>query len=266
MKRTIYLVGILVGVIMAGAAVFWGCNNEGGDQGVASIRAHQRQDVSQYPQGKMEPNDDSRSFTLDDQTSAVILFRGSAGRDLGISSVSSDQNAELASQWLTEQGYSFTDSNSIVFVISKYHNTPIQLPTENTNGALLRPRPDPIPYRYVVESDTIVWRAFENPTHSMAVHTALITGWSNQGQKMTALLELDVTTPIPTEIRKGQFRDGVFAPGDLNTDGIRSCFLLGSGGAALGCLASNCGWAVCTAFGIGGAGLACVAAGFFGWL
>jgi hypothetical protein len=40
MKRTIYLVGILVGVIMAGAAVFWGCNNEGGDNSLSMQSWH----------------------------------------------------------------------------------------------------------------------------------------------------------------------------------------------------------------------------------
>jgi len=187
-----------------------------------------------------------------------VLIDENDGHDQALEENMIDGDVFSAKLWLEEQGYSYVDFNSLVLIEKEYKYVPVGRDIEMDG------RPDAQKVynednyiRTLMRSDTVVWSAFENPTHDMANHTALLTHWQNNGEKKTIFLELDISTETPVPIRQGLIIDGVFVPEDVNFESCWGCMLSGLGGSAAACLLSNCGYGACLAGGVTFTSVAC---------
>ncbi len=157
---------------------------------------------------------------------------------------------------LEADGYSYVEHNSLVLIQQS-----IETPSAFTPAAS-GPIPPRDPSRADrIRTDTVTWLAFENPTHDMGNHTAVLyrTDGLTSG---TVLIELNIAGEWPLVIRQGSVSDSGFVSADIGTNGWLACVLGGSGASAIRCALSNCGWAHCTAIGAGASLVGCT----IGWL
>ncbi len=116
--------------------------------------------------------------------------------------------------WLEDQGYTYVASNSLVLIERELAYVPIERETEN------RSRVDKVIPGHnwiskVARADTVVWLAFENPTHDSTNHTALLAHWQNDDSVETVLVELNVSAEVPAGLREGHITGGAFVSDDL---------------------------------------------------
>jgi hypothetical protein len=169
-------------------------------------------------------------------------------------------NVAAARIMLETEGYTYVEANSLVLI----HTVRDFLP-ETFDAASDRPSPPRDRSRAGGERvDTVVWLAFENPTHDLANHTAVLY-FSNAILSRTFLIELDISTETPEVIRQGFFEDGEWNDQDIGTEAWFSCVLGGSAGAAVGCAYSNCGYGHCVAVGVGASLVGCTASALWDW-
>jgi len=153
-----------------------------------------------------------------------------------------DPNVAAAVQELESLGYTYVARNSLVMIQSNYLDDPNDGPSYPVRAKLIYEE-----RKRIIWADTIVWLAFENPTHDSANHTALITNY-HDGHEKTIYMELNVGSIEnggPTS--QGIVISGTIVPQDMGMDGWWGCVAGGVVTAGIGCLSSNCGWAHCTA-------------------
>jgi hypothetical protein len=182
-----------------------------------------------------------------------------------ISSALNDEDVDDAHAWLTAQGYSFMDTNSVVLV-KRYTNAEPESAADIDAESQTARKPflgnDPVR----VFEDTILWAAFENPTSDPANHTAVVTRWTNAGVKSSVFLEMDVSTDTATVMRSGSFVGGEFIPHPEPVDlaGFWKCLGQGTGSALLGCALTNCFYFKCVGAGAVASAIICGIDAIFG--
>jgi hypothetical protein len=203
MKRTILVVGILLEVMLAGAAVFWGCNSESKDRRLINSDNQQSS---------------GRVVTVE---GAAFMVTDMSQKSAALKSVLLKDNVPAARTWLQSQGYTPVDSCLAVFVRYKYKV--VYDSTLNPPSSAARPNPLPGSEPIIVAADTMVWQAFANPSHDMGNYTGIATAWRNGEQSETILAELDICGARPKVIRQGSFEDGTFHSGDVGVDNFKDC-------------------------------------------
>jgi hypothetical protein len=181
-----------------------------------------------------------------------LILDGSEAQDSIMAAYLSAFNIDGGRQWIESQGYVYTDSNSFALVDEEYHmaSNDVQV-TVGTEPVAAKRTPDIEPTSRLIGADSVVWLAFENPTHDMANHTALVCV-THGGETRVLFIELDVSAEDPVLIRGGLIVNGQFVQdenADEQFDSWWGCVLGGTAGSAAGCLLMNCAWGQCTAIG-----------------
>lgn len=157
---------------------------------------------------------------------------------------------------LESEGYAYVEANSFVMTYQSAEAA------EGFDATSRGPRPPRDPSRMDrVRIDTISWLAFENPTHDLGNHTAVLHR-SHGSSAGTVFFELDISGDWPLVIRQGYVSDSGLVSADIGTEGWLACVLGGSAASAVRCALSNCGWGHCTAIGVGISVVGCTV----GWL
>jgi len=178
------------------------------------------------------------------QTVASVLDEGTE-RTTAINSVTSTSNVTGGIAGFESEGFTLIDSNSLVMTRTEYVTVPNPaLHGDGVDGVAGKDTPGPENVS-ILESDTIVWLAFENPTHSMSNHAAIVTSWRNNGQKKTVRFQLNVGDGGPAVIEQGIINDGAFEPKDIGLTSFADCLRKDLTLGTVGCLWSNCAWASC---------------------
>lgn len=143
---------------------------------------------------------------------------------------------------LESEGYTYVEANSMVLIQQTVEESPTTF-----DAASRGPRPPRNPSRVDrIRTDTMSWLAFENPTHDLGNHTAVLH-YSNGLTSSTVLIELDVSREWPRVIRQGYMSDSGFVAADIGTESWLACVLGGGAAAAVRCAFTNCGWGHCAA-------------------
>ena len=207
-------------------------------------------DINQSISKNSDKNIPTDKYVLRTDIERECLLKKAQEKDFILSTVLSNDNVNTAKTWLENQGYEYVDSNSLVLVQNEFNyvsDTLMLLP--NNNKMVFKSTPQHEIKKILIEADSISWMAFENPTHDLSNHTALITFWRNDGKKNTVMIELNVGTNPPGVIREGVFIDGTFVPEDIGTVDFLGCLLGGIAASAVGCILSNCGYGACLGVG-----------------
>lgn len=161
---------------------------------------------------------------------------------------------------LESEGYTYVDTNSMILV-RRSGGGGGERSTGTATASAFWPDPNKVPDTGgVIRIDTILWLSFENPTHDMGMHTAIISA-RDHNSDITRLVELDVSTELPRLIREGKFVEGEYVPGDAGTEGWLLCMGTGLVGSAVACAVTNGGYGHCLA----GTSLGTLAACTFNW-
>jgi hypothetical protein len=162
---------------------------------------------------------------------------------------------------LEAEGYRYVESNSLVLI----HQTEDDVPA-SFDAASRGPRPPRNPSRVGrVRTDTISWLAFENPTHDMANHTAVLH-LSDGHRSGTVLVELDISGEQPSVLRQGYMSDTGLVSQDIGTEGWFACMAGGLVGSAVRCSLTNCAFGHCMGIGAAVSLAACTASALWSWL
>lgn len=188
-----------------------------------------------------------------DSTSAILY---SARLNSVFTNALSSENVMAGRAFLESEGYTYVDTNSLILI----RRRSVRGSSAQAESAFLPDENRTLDPGSTVRVDTIFWLAFENPTHDMANHTAIIST-HDRSSNITLLVELDVSTEQPGLIREGKIVNGQYTPGDVGTEGWLACMGAGLAGTAAGCLMTNCAYAHCAAGGSVGTLVACS----FGW-
>lgn len=160
---------------------------------------------------------------------------------------------------LEAEGYSYVEGNSLVLIQQS-----AEIPSAFQPSAS-GPTPPRDPSRAdCIWTDTVSWLAFENPTHDMGNHTAVLHR-SNGRWSGTVLIELDISGDWPQVIRQGYMSDSGFVSADVGTDGWLACVLGGGAGTAVRCAFTNCGFGHCAAIGGSAVLLGCSVSALIDW-
>ncbi|MEK7775502.1 MAG: hypothetical protein AAB305_06420 [Candidatus Zixiibacteriota bacterium] len=228
-KRNV-TIGAILSVMVTAIGIQWGCNSTPSDSGV-----HESTEAVQ--------SENAGTGTI----SVSWLSSEASERTTALTNALDDPNVRFAHSWLNGQGYTFVDTNSIVIINHDLECRSLTIePHENRPSASADDGPCPGMKQVIARADTMVWQAFENPTHDMANHTAVITMWSGNGGKRTIFLELDVSVAPAVGVRKGGVINQEIIPQDPSMDGFFECVGEDVVEAAGLCLISNCAWAKCT--------------------
>jgi hypothetical protein len=170
-----------------------------------------------------------------------------------------------AHAWLESQAYTFVDTNSVV-VYNDFMKPPAWMQDPSVVEPIAshvneqEPRYDEWELDY---TDTLVWYAFENPTHDPANHTAVVVRTSPETGVEVVVVELDVSVTPPETIRMGRFTNGEFDPGSATMDGFLDCIGAGAISSMAICAFSNCAYLHCVGAGVVGTALGCAIAAIF---
>jgi len=215
-----------------------GCNSE---------RGTTIQSEDEYPQA-VAPTDYNEPLIKQ-----TLLLEESADKELALEANMSLLDVSTGCAWIESQGYVFTDSNSFALIEEEYHlaaNDPEV--AVGTEPAAAKRTPDIQPSSRLVRADSLVWLAFENPTHDMANHTAIITAYQG-GQTRTMFVELNIGSEPPSLIRGGLIVNGQLIPdgnGEEHLESWWACMLIGAETTTVGCIFTNCGYGACAAAGL----------------
>lgn len=153
---------------------------------------------------------------------------------------------------LESEGYTYVEANSLVLIQQTAERAPV-----NFDATSKGPQPPRDPRRVDrIRTDTISWLAFENPTHDLGNHTAVLH-LSNGKTSGTVLMELDITSDWPQVIRQGYVSDSGFVSADIGTEGWLACVLGGGAAAGVRCAFTNCAFGHCMAIGGGAVLVGC---------
>lgn len=162
---------------------------------------------------------------------------------------------------LEAEGYTYVEGNSLVLI----HQTEDDIPA-SFDAASRGPRPPRNPSRVDrVRTDTVSWLAFENPTHDLANHTAVLH-LSNGHRSGTVLVELDISGEQPSVIRQGYMSDTGLVSQDIGAEGWLACMAGGLAGSIVRCSMTNCGFGHCMGAGTAISLAACTAVALWDWL
>ncbi|MDH3939279.1 MAG: hypothetical protein OEV68_18330, partial [candidate division Zixibacteria bacterium] len=182
-----------------------------------------------------------------------------------LQSCMANQDVAWGHSWLQSQGYAFVDTNSLVLIEMEYRTDPPIQDDEITRPGLSKQGPEPGHTPILIRADTMVWQAFENPTHDSANHTALLTYWRNGGEPQTIFFELDISDNPPVVLREGHVSSEQFIAGDVGIVDWWGCVVGGLAAAGTLCLFTNCGWGHCVVAGAGAAVVGCTAQAIWNW-
>lgn len=255
-----FLIGVgIVGICIAG---FYGCNQE--PTGATSESSGRS--FSYYTSWENIENLTTGPDASGARTYAMYeMVTLEPDRTTAIAGMNGDQQVTFAHQWLSQQNYSYVDTNSVVFVIHRISFVPASDYDPDLEVSLQKATPLDSMVR-VIHEDTIVWQSFANPTHDMGMHTGVATAWRDSGPKQTVLAEMDISDSLPQPIREGRFVDEEFIPGDVGLNKFTECLGEGVGGAIVGCALTNGAYLECVGAGAVGSAIVCGAISLWGWL
>jgi hypothetical protein len=149
--------------------------------------------------------------------------------------------------WLEDQGYTLVDTNSVAALQKQYEILAGVTTVGDRRRSAGKATPESIVSRQLKNTDSMAWLAFENPTHDLGNHTAIITRWTDNQAKDIAMLELDISGDSAQVIRGAYYIEGEMVPTDIPIEGFWDCWLSGAAGGAVGCLVTNCAYFKCLA-------------------
>ncbi len=181
-----------------------------------------------------------------------------------IESAKQSPDVAEAIDWLEDQGYTLIDTNSVA-LISKHYEPITEAATDvDQRRSVGKASPESIISRELKATDSMAWLAFENPTHDLGNHTAIITRWTDNQVKDIAMLELDISGDSAQVIRGAYYIQGEMVPADIPLEGFWTCWLAGAAYSAVHCLFTNCAYFKCVAGGTIASGVACAINAIFG--
>ncbi len=162
-----------------------------------------------------------------------------------------------AMQWLENHAYSYSEENSAVLFRDYYRSEPQRSEgVENIASYYYDHYVDFLELE-LAHTDTMIWYAFENPTHDSANHTAVVyfNSWTH-GERVV-VVELDVSVVPPSTIRIGRYENGQFFPGSSTMEGFFDCVGRNAVTSMVGCAVTNCAYFQCVGAGTAAGALVC---------
>jgi hypothetical protein len=213
-------------------------------------------DAPVSPQSQAQPAADAdrpvpESRALLDLTATTPALRGALAQP----------NVAAARLLLESEGYTYVEANSLLLLHYVRDFMPAQFEATSNRPKVGTPRDR----ASVTRCDSVTWLAFESPAHDPANHTAVLH-FSNGYRSGTVLMELDVSSDVPSVIRQGYIEDGVWHSGDVGTEAWLACMAGGFAGSIVRCSMTNCGFGQCMGIGMGASLAACTAVSLWNWM
>lgn len=203
-------------------------------------------DLGNLDSQKNTDSETSAHILANSITSEVLLEETETKAQV-LESCLANQDVAWGHAWLESQGYTYVDTNSLVLIEMEYLIDPPINDGEDTQPLLSKQFPEPGHAPILIRADTVVWQSFENPTHDSANHTAILTGWSNNGTPRSIFIELDISQIPLVIIREGEIISGEFVPSDMGMEVWWKCMVGGLIAGGVGCIYFNGGWGHCMA-------------------